>query len=172
MKLALKLTCLLAALSVTAQTAMAAGLFSLTGEWRGVGAIVTEPGAPGREGRCRLTATPLVAGREMRLKGRCATDRGSADLSMRFVLHEGGVLAAAVASSARGGEAVQFIGRLEGGVARLSSRAPIEQGGIRGTSRFSLTLRDGDHFRLRQWLEPVDGGAPLDMVEMEFARAQ
>ena len=167
----MKLRYLLAPLLLVAQMAMASDMFALTGEWRGVGAIVTRPGAPGREGRCRLTATPLVAGKEMRLKGRCATDQGSAELSMRFVLYEGGVLAGGIASSTQS-ETVQFIGRLEGDVARLASREPVTVGEMRGTSRFTLTLRDSAHFRLVQWLEPETGAEPLGMVEMEFVRAE
>ncbi|HHB80335.1 MAG TPA: hypothetical protein ENK83_01110 [Aliiroseovarius sp.] len=162
---------LLLPLVLAAPMAQAADLMSLSGEGRGAGAIVSDPQKPGREGRCRLTATPLVAGKEMRLKGRCATDQGSAELGMRFVLYDGGVLAGGIASSTHD-ETVQFDGRLEGNVARLASRKPVRVGEISGTSRFTLTLRDATHFRLVQWLEPETGAARIGMVEMDFVSVQ
>ncbi len=145
-------------------------LFALSGEWRGTGATVTEPGKPGREGRCRLRATPLVEGREIRLKGRCATDQGSAELSMRFVLYEDGVLAGGIATSGQS-ETVQYGGRLEDGTARLSSRESVLVGDMRATSNIALTIADENSFRLRQWLTPEDGTPPVAMVEMDFTRA-
>lgn len=166
----MKLLHLMIPLLLAAPVAEAGNMFDLSGDWRGVGAIVAEPGQPGREGRCRLAAIPLQPGKEMRLKGRCATDQGSVELSMRFVLLEGGVLAGGIASSMRD-DTVQFDGQLDGEVARLASRAPVQVGEVTGTSRISLTLRDGAHFRLVQWLEPETGGAAIGMVEMEFTRA-
>ncbi len=152
-----------------AQMAQATDLFDLTGEWRGNGAIVSEPGQPGREGRCRITAIPLVEGKEIRLKGRCATDQGSAELSMRFVLYPGGILAGGIASSTQP-DSIQFDGRLEGDVARLASRKVVDVDGLRGTSNFTLTITDASHFRLRQWLVPEDGSAAVGMVDMAFIR--
>lgn len=146
-----------------------ADLFTLSGEWRGSGAIVTAPGKPGREGRCRLHAMPLVEGREIRFKGRCATDQGSAELSMRFVLLEGGVLAGGIASSAQPGT-VQYSGRLDGNIARLTSRESVLAGDMRATSNISLKITDENSFRLRQWLTPEDGAPPVAMVEMNFMR--
>ncbi len=166
----MKLPHLIFPLLLAAPAAEAGNMFELSGEWRGAGAIVAEPGKPGREGRCRLSAIPLVPGQEMRLKGRCATDQGSVELSMRFVLLEGGALAGGIATSTRE-DTVQFDGQLEGDVARLASRAPVTIGEVTGTSRITLTLQDEAHFRLVQWLEPEAGGAAIGMVEMAFARA-
>ncbi len=155
----------------------APGIFELAGDWRGSGVIREGPGRPAREGRCRFTATVLEPGREMRLRGRCATPAGSADLSMRLVLLEAGLLAGGVASSLRQGT-VQFDGRLDGEVARLRAREPVVLEGIAGMLHFSLDPTPGaeagagteEGFVLRQWLEPANGAAPVVLVEMRFRR--
>ncbi|HHL21434.1 MAG TPA: hypothetical protein ENJ52_07870 [Aliiroseovarius sp.] len=163
---------LFVALLLAAGPAMAApapALFDLTGDWRGTGAIREAPDAPAREGRCRFSAIPLRPGEEIRLKGRCATQAGSAELSMRFVLLDGGVLAAGVATSLREGS-VQFDGRLDGAVARLQSREPITLDDVTGISHVTVRVEDAAHFTLRQWFAPADGSEPVVLVDMRFQR--
>ena len=159
----------LGALLAAGPVLSAPALFDLTGEWRGAGAIREAPDAPAREGRCRFSAIPLRPGEEIRLKGRCATQAGSAELSMRFVLLDGGALAAGVATSLRQGS-VQFDGRLDGAVARLQSREPITLDDVTGISHVTVRVEDAAHFTLRQWFAPADGTEPVVLVDMQFQR--
>ncbi|HFQ14985.1 MAG TPA: hypothetical protein ENK41_01410 [Rhodobacteraceae bacterium] len=161
----LAVSLVLAAGSALAQ----AGLFDLTGAWRGNGTIRAEAGEPAREGRCRLSAIPLDPGRELRLRGRCATDKGSAEISIRFVLLDGGAVAAGIASSALT-ETVQFSGQLRGSAVRLRSRAPVSLGEMRGISLLSIEVTGEGRFSLTQSLVPEDGGAEIPLVEMAFQR--
>lgn len=161
---------LVAALLSAAGGAMAGpALFELAGDWRGVGLIRDDMDKPLREGRCRIAATPLVEGREVRLKGRCVTDRGSAEFSMRFVLYEGGVLAGGIATSLAP-DSVQFIGQVTAERATLHSRETVEIDSLRGISLISLVVEDENHFVLRQSLQPEDASAPVELMQMEFSR--
>ena len=159
----------LALLLAAAPARAVPALFDLTGDWRGVGVIREAPDKPAREGRCRISAIPLDPGREVRLKGRCASQAGSAALSMRFVLGEDGTIAGGVASSLRDGT-VQFSGRLDGAVALLQSRAPVIVGADAGIVHIKLTVVDAAHFSLRQWFVPEDGSEPEVLVDMQFQR--
>ncbi|MCP5038347.1 MAG: hypothetical protein GY945_12200 [Rhodobacteraceae bacterium] len=146
-------------------------LMSLTGEWRGTGIIRSEPDKPQQEGRCRMNATPLVLGREVRLKGRCATQQGSSSLTMQFVLHEGGVIAGAVASPSLP-ETLQFIGRVEGSVTRLKTRENVDLDGTSGIVDLSINSLDRDHFDLVEWFHPANGADPIELVRMNFAHKE
>ena len=159
----------LATLLASGAALAAPALFDLTGQWRGTGAIRQALDGPAREGRCRFSAIPLRPGQEIRLKGRCATQAGSADMSMRLVLREGGTIVAGVATSLRAGT-VQFDGRFDGTVARLQSREPLTLGEVSGISHLSLRVEDAENFILRQWFVPVDGSDPVVLVEMRFQR--
>ncbi len=149
--------------------AAAPDLFSLTGTWRGSGLIRPAPDRPLREGRCRITATPVEPGRVLELAGRCATDQGAASLTMRLEARAGGVIAAGVATSASP-DTVQFLGRATPDGARLSSRAPVEVDGLRADVELELRLTPGPVLNLSQQLLPVDERPPFAVLQMEFTR--
>ena len=158
----------LAVLLLSAGTATAGPtLFELAGTWRGAGLLRDDVEKPMREGRCRLSAMPLAEGREVRLKGRCATDRGSAEFSMRFVRFDGGAVAGGIATSLAP-DSVQFVGRMDGGQVALHSREPVEFDRLRGVSMIVLSIQDESHFSLRQSLQT--GGEVMDLMQMAFSR--
>lgn len=144
-------------------------LFEMTGNWRGTGTIRAELDQPAQEGRCRMQAVPIVAGQEMKLTGRCATPQGASKLTMQFALREGGVIAGGIASPSLP-ETLQFIGQIEGNIARLGSRAPITLYKRVGKSTFTLTLLDPGTFDLVEWFQPEGTDPAVELVRMRFQR--
>ncbi len=142
-------------------------LFELTGKWQSIGTIRPEPDQPAQEGRCRLEVTPLVEGRELRMKGRCAMQAGSTALTMQFVMHEDGVIAGAVASPSLP-ENVQYIGRISGNIANLQSREELVVGGQMGFSRFSLAIQNETNFVFTQWFITSESEEVIETVHMNF----
>jgi len=146
-------------------------LFDLTGKWRGIGLIQVDLDRPARGGRCRMTAEPLVVGREFRLTGRCATHQGSTALIMHFNLHDDETIAGTVASPSLP-ETARYLGRIEGDIVSLVSHDKVDIGSIRGISRFLISNIDTEHFDLIEWFYPDGGGDAVALVRMNFRREE
>ena len=144
-------------------------LFEMTGNWRGTGTIRAKLDHPAQDGRCRMQAVPIVTGQEMQLTGRCATPQGASKLTMQFALHQGGVIAGGIASPSLP-ETLQFIGQIEGNIARLHSRAPVTVDNQAGNITFTLTLLDPGTFDLVEWFQPEGTTPATQLVRMRFQR--